>query len=154
MMHSSATKFFIGDTSPVGNDYLNGGDGKDLLYGGRGNDTLTGGSGNDFFSGYGDSTGEYDTFNGNSGADTFSLGYNGSFTTIDYLGSGYAIITDFKQSESDKIRIGGNLSEYTLQKTSNFSGTSALDTLIYRSSDLIAVVQDTTEVNKALDFIV
>lgn len=148
-------EILIGDTSPVGNDYLNGGDGKDQLYGGRGNDTLTGEAGNDFLSGYGDSTtSEYDLLNGNGGADTFSLGYNGSFTSIDYLGSGYAIITDFKQSESDKIRVGGNLSEYTLQKTSNFSGTSALDTLIYRGSDLIAVAQDTTDVNKSLDFIV
>lgn len=143
----------IGSGTPVGNDYLSGEDGNDLLYGGRGNDTLIGGAGNDFFSGYGNSTGEVDRYTGGTGADTFSLGYNGSYTNIDYLGSGYAIITDFKWSEGDKIRVGGSISDYTLQKTSNFSGGAALDTLIYRNSDLIAVVQDTTNVYASLDFI-
>lgn len=141
-------------TTPAGNDYLSGGDGKDLLYGGHGNDTLIGGAGNDFLSGYGGSADEIDTLTGSAGADTFNLGYNGSFsTTIDYLGSGHAIITDFESSEADKIRVGGGISDYTFQ-TSSFSGTLALDTLIYRSGDLIAVVQDTTSVSASFDFIV
>ncbi|BAY76519.1 outer membrane secretion protein [Nostoc linckia NIES-25] len=142
-----------GSGTPAGNDYLSGGNGNDLLYGGRGNDTMIGGANNDFLSGYGGSSGEIDRYTGGTGADTFSLGYNGSFTTIDYLGSGYALIADFKRSEGDKIRVGGSLNSYTLQKTSNFSGSAALDTLIYRNGDLIAVVQDTTNVSTALDFV-
>ncbi|MHC5598092.1 MAG: calcium-binding protein [Nostoc sp.] len=144
----------IGSGTPAGNDYLSGEDGNDLLYGGRGNDTLLGGADNDFFSGYGGVSGEIDTYTGGAGADTFSLGYNGSFTNIDYLGSGYAIITDFNWLQGDKIRVGGSKRDYTLQKSSNFSGTAALDTLIYRNSDLIAVVQDTTNVFAFSDFIV
>ncbi|WP_392480426.1 calcium-binding protein [Nostoc sp. C110] len=142
-----------GSGTPGGNDYLSGEDGNDLLYGGGGNDTLIGGAGNDFFSGYGGSSGEIDRYTGGTGADTFSLGFNGSFSTnIDYLGSGYALITDFQRSEGDKIRIGGSINSYSLTKT-NFSGAAALDTLIYRNGDLIAVVQDTTNVSTALDFI-
>jgi hypothetical protein len=82
------------------------------------------------------------------------LGYNGSYTEIKYLGSGYATITDFKWWEGDKIRIGGSISDYTLNKSQNFGGSSALDTAIYRYGDLIAVVQDTTNVYASLDFIV
>ncbi|MBX9253883.1 calcium-binding protein [Desmonostoc muscorum CCALA 125] len=140
------------DSGTPANDYLSGESGNDLLYGGRGNDTMIGGTGNDFLNGYGSTSGEVDRYTGGTGADTFSLGYNGSYTTIDYSGSGYAIITDFKWSEGDKIRIGGSISDYTLQKTSNFSGSAALDTLIYRYGNLIAVVQDTTNVY-ASDFI-
>lgn len=145
-----------GSTTAIGNDTLYGGSGNDLLYGGRGSDSLNGGSDNDFLNGYG-TTGydslEYDTLTGGGGADTFGLGYNGSWTDIAYLGNGYATITDFDRAEGDKIRLGGGIGDYTLEFT-NFSGSSALDTLIKRGSDLIAVVQDTTTVSKGLDFIV
>lgn len=141
--------------TPTGNDYLSGGDGKDFLYGGGGNDTLTGGTNNDFLNGYSNSIsgGEIDLLTGNAGADTFGLGSGqGSSTSIGYMGSGYAIITDFDRLEGDKIRVGGSINSYTLDKTSSIGGTAALDTLIYKANDLIAVVQDTTNVNAFLDF--
>ncbi|MBW4673742.1 MAG: hypothetical protein KME52_06885 [Desmonostoc geniculatum HA4340-LM1] len=144
---------FGGLSAPVGNDYLEGNDGNDILYGGGGNDTLIGGNGNDFLAGTtgSGSTTEIDRLMGNAGADTFSLGYNGSFTEIQYLGSGYAIITDFKHLENDKIRVGGSSSNYRLQ-TIYLVGNSAADTGIYYGSDLIGVVQDTTNVSIARDF--
>jgi Ca2+-binding RTX toxin-like protein len=145
-------------SSTGGADTLYGEAGNDLLYGGAGTDTLNGGDGNDFLSGGGSSynSGEYDVLTGGAGADTFSLGYNWSSgsVSIDYQGTGYAIITDFKWTEGDKIRVGGSISDYTLNKTMNFGGTAALDTAIYRGTDLIAVVRDTTSVIASLDFIV
>jgi Ca2+-binding RTX toxin-like protein len=138
----------------VGNDYLDGGNGNDTLYGGGGNDTLVGGNGNDFLDGAGGSSNtNYDTLTGGAGADTFGLGYTGSYTEIEYQGPGNATITDFKYLEGDKIRIGGGISDYTLNKSVNLGGTTALDTAIYRSGDLIAIVLDTTDVSASRDFI-
>ncbi|GAB1543238.1 hypothetical protein NUACC21_59120 [Scytonema sp. NUACC21] len=136
----------------VGNDTLYGNDGNDWLYGGRGSDTLSGDAGDDYLVGYGGGSYEYDVLTGGTGADTFGLGYNGYFgAEIDYLGSGYATITDFHYWENDKVRLGGTESNYTLDKTLNWGGTSALDTAIYYGSDLIGVVQDTTSFYLNLD---
>jgi Ca2+-binding RTX toxin-like protein len=156
-----------------GNDTLNGGGGDDFLYGyesnntllgGRGNDTLWadegndtlwGGNGNDYLRGFGYyDRAERDTLIGGVGADTFALGFQwvGTF----YLGEGYATITDFRGRQGDKIEvIGGDssvISRYSLDKSLNFSGSSALDTGIYYLGDLIGVVQDTTHVSIAADF--
>jgi Ca2+-binding RTX toxin-like protein len=136
----------------AGNDTLLGSDGNDSLYGGTGTDSLNGGAGNDFLNGGGSSynSSEYDTLTGGGGADRFALGdSSGSF----YLGAGYATITDFQWSEGDKIQIYGSSSNYTLDKNSNWSGSSALDTAIYKNGDLIAVVQDSTNVYLNYDFI-
>jgi Ca2+-binding RTX toxin-like protein len=125
----------------AGNDRLYGGDGNDRLYdGGGGNDYLSGGNGNDILNGYGAKTGEYDTLVGGAGSDTFLLGDRTS--GVFYQGTGYTTITDFR-SGVDKIELrSGN---YTLQYK-NWSGSSAMDTGIYYGSDLIAVLQDTTNV--------
>ncbi len=40
------------------------------------------------------------------------------------------------------VEVAGNLSDYSLDKSSNYSGGSAWDTGIYYQNDLIAVVQD------------
>ncbi|MGQ4650563.1 calcium-binding protein [Lyngbya aestuarii] len=150
-------KAFGGYSAPSGRDTLDGGEGNDWLYGGGGNDSLMGGEGDDYLDGaFGGSTSEVDTLTGGGGADTFGLGYTGSYTEIKYLGSGYAIITDFNKYgywEGDKIRIGGSIDNYTLDKSQNFAGSSALDTAIYRYGDLIAVVQDTTNVLTWRDFV-
>lgn len=142
-----------GFSAPAGRDQLEGGEGNDWLYGGGGNDTLKGESGDDYLDGaFGGSTSEIDTLTGGPGADTFGLGYTGSYTEIKYLGSGYAVIKDFNWRDRDKIRIGGSRSDYTLDKSQNRSGNAALDTAIYRSGDLIAVVEDTTDVLPLRDF--
>jgi Ca2+-binding RTX toxin-like protein len=162
-----------------GNDYLSGGIGNDILYGGVDDDTLIGGRGNDDLYGiigndrlYGgagndtltggflmldDPSLDCDTLTGGAGADTFILGatdyYYGSFINY-YLGDGYATFTDFNRNQGDKIGIAGdaNTSDYSLDQSQNISGGSALDTLIYYQSDLLAVVQDTIQVSVS-DFI-
>lgn len=145
-----------GLSAPSGNDFLIGGDDNDSLYGGRGNDKLNGGWGDDYLNGYGGySDSETDTMTGGAGADTFVIGYNwrsSSNVDIYYLGSGNAVITDFKAWEGDKIRIGGSIDHYTLVKDQNLIGTSDLDTAIYRYGDLIAILQDTANVIGSRDF--
>jgi serralysin len=142
----------IGSVS--GNDTLYGGDGNDLIYGGKGDDKLYGDAGDDFLNGYqSGSYGERDTLTGGTGADTFGLGYNGSWSEVGYSGdgsAGYAVITDFKYWEGDKVRLGGTESNYQL-KLENWSGSSSLDTAIYYGTDLIGVVQDTTNFFLSLD---
>lgn len=136
-----------------GNDYLDGGTGNDYLGGESGNDTLLGGSGNDYLSGgIGDDrlTGstsrtynslEYDTLAGGSGWDIFVLGESaGNY----YQGGGYAIITDYNGA-NDYIQIK-NTGTLSLSYANLGFGSSALDTAIYQSGDLIGVVQDNTSI--------
>ncbi|MBN3942019.1 MAG: hypothetical protein V7L21_18280 [Nostoc sp.] len=129
------------------NDYLNGWSGNDKLYGDNGNDTLYGYSGNDTLHGSystGYNSNEYDVLNGGSGYDTFVLGSN--FTGNYYQGSGYATIQDY-DGAYDYIRLKGSASSYYLNKTGNYGGSSALDTLIYQNNgDLLAIVQDNTSI--------
>ncbi|NEQ20805.1 MAG: calcium-binding protein [Microcoleus sp. SIO2G3] len=136
-----------------GNDFLNGDAGNDKLVGGKGQDSLIGGEGQDVLTGYSFlGVDEKDTLIGGGGADTFVLGDTiGSH----YLESGFATITDFKSSEGDKIRISGSIFDggYTLTQNQNFSGGSALDTLIHKDGNLIAVVQDTINVFASFDFV-
>ncbi|NET03325.1 MAG: hemolysin [Symploca sp. SIO2B6] len=139
------------------NDTLSGGFGNDDLYGFGGNDTLLGLSGNDYLSGgygndrldgYGVSGIEYDTLSGGAGFDTFVLG--GSWG-VSYQGLGFATITDWDWT-SDFIETIGNASQYSLGY-SDWNGNFVTDTEIYYGSDLIAVVEDTTNVSFARDFL-
>ncbi len=132
-----------------GDDLILGFTGSDVISGGSGSDTLLGESGNDFLFGYGFTTAEYDLLSGGTGADAFFLG--DSFGAY-YEGFGYATITDFNSLEGDLIALAGTESSYSLG-VQNFSGTNDLDTLIYYNSDLIGVLEDTTNVNTAFDFI-
>ncbi len=141
----------------TGDDYLLGGSGQDYLSGYSGNDTLLGlggddylygGEGNDRLDGYATSGMEYDTLSGGTGSDTFVLGGGWGAS---YQGLGYATITDWEW-QYDYIEASGSSSEYTLGY-SDWSGTSALDTEIYYNNELIALVQDTTNVDIARDFI-
>jgi Ca2+-binding RTX toxin-like protein len=137
-----------------GNDYLYSKDGDDLLIGGDGNDylqdyylgndTLIGGAGNDYIAG---GSGN-DTFTGGTGADSFNVAYEAYLPT-----SSYDTITDFSRNEGDKIFVYGNRSDYSLDQTKNISAGSALDTAVYYRNDLIAVLQDTTQVSLAADFL-
>jgi Ca2+-binding RTX toxin-like protein len=134
-----------------GKDALLGGIFNDTLKGGAGDDIIRGNNGDDILQGSDNSNSvEKDTLTGGLGADTFVLGTSngGSF----YLGDGFATILDFKWWQGDTIQVVGSTSDYRLDTTQNFSGTSDLDTAIYRGNDLIAVVQDTVDVIPALDF--
>jgi serralysin len=143
----------------AGNDSLLGGDGNDYLNGDAGNDKLTGGNGNDILTGFqSGSYGEKDILTGGGGADKFVLGYrfyNDEWTTeVGYYGdggNGYATIIDFKYSEGDKVQLTGNYSDYTVNKSMNLGGSSALDTGLYYKNDLIAVFQDNTNFIIGLD---
>jgi Ca2+-binding RTX toxin-like protein len=132
-----------------GNDYLNGYLGNDTLYGDLGSDTLVGGSGNDLL--YGSTayvkgskaynTNEYDVLNGGSGYDTFVLGESlGNY----YLGTGHAIIQDYNALD-DYIRVKGSASSFRLDKSKNLVGGAGIDTAIYSGNDLLAIAQDTTD---------
>jgi serralysin len=132
-----------------GHDLLLGGSGNDFLSGGSGSDVLMGESGNDILVGYGFGLAEYDTLSGGSGADLFVLG---DANNVYYQGAGYATITDFNYLEGDKIQVAGSASNYSLS-FQDMSGGFFLDTLIYFGNDLIAVVQDTTNVVPFFDFV-
>jgi Ca2+-binding RTX toxin-like protein len=140
--------------SEEGDDFLYGEDGDDKLYGGGGNDTLYGGSGNDRLDGYATSgTGSvstYDSLSGGTGADTFVLG---GWWGVSYQGTGFAVITDFNYSEGDKFQIKGSSDQYSLKSEDLSYGSSSLDTGIYYGSDLIGIVQDTTNVILSVDFV-
>lgn len=97
--------------------------------------------------GYSTSGTEYDTLVGGDGSDTFILG--GSWG-VSYQGNAYATISDWNPS-SDYIQTIGNSSQYSLGYA-DYSGSSALDTQIYYGNDLIANVQDTTNLSISRDF--
>jgi Ca2+-binding RTX toxin-like protein len=157
----------------AGNDTLDGYGNNTTMYGGAGNDTLFGGKSGDstLFGGVGDDTleGGYagnnylvggrgndilrsnqknDTLTGGFGADIFQV-YFYSPDLID----GYATITDFRRAQGDKIQVYGSASDYSLDQSQNLSGQLALDTAIYYSNVLIAVLQDTTIASLSSDFI-
>jgi Ca2+-binding RTX toxin-like protein len=131
-----------------GNDWIWGEDGDDELYGCDGNDTLSGGSGNDFLLGADPhlkpvyNSNQYDVLNGGAGYDTFALGtsLNGNY----YLGTGHAIIQDYN-SLDDYIQVKGSASSFRLDKSKNLVGGAGIDTAIYSGNDLLAIAQDTTD---------
>jgi Ca2+-binding RTX toxin-like protein len=138
-----------------GRDTLLGGDGDDTLgdwyHGEPGTDSLNGGAGNDVLYGYGGGV-EYDTLTGGGGADKFVLGQETNSSVNGYayyLGSGYATITDFNWAEGDKFQVYGNESDYSLKYDTSSADTR---TRIFYKDDLIAIVQDTTNVILSADF--
>lgn len=155
----------------AGGDRLKGEAGNDLLYGGTGHDQLAGGDGNDWLNGYGGSFNEQDTLTGGAGADTFVLGdypfnsRNGQAYYIDHpvsvgpstdlrlISNSYALITDFSAAEADKIQVYGDINDYRLEMGSLDVGSASSDTAIYKGDDLIAIVQDTINVNLSRDFV-
>ncbi|MBD3887453.1 calcium-binding protein [Phormidium tenue FACHB-886] len=136
----------------TGNDTLLGNSGNDLLVGGAGSDSLLGGAGNDVLRGFsGGYSQEIDALTGGEGADTFMLG---DATGVFYLGgrnkdgrdASYGLIKDW-DSTHDYIQARGGSNSYRLVKNQNWVGSSAKDTGIYISNDLIGVVQDSTNVS-------
>ncbi len=112
------------------------------------NDMLVGGGGNDRLDGYATSGTEYDQLVGGAGNDTFVLGGNWG---VSYQGAGFATIEDWDWT-SDYIEVFGSSNQYNLLYE-NLIGTLAPDTAIYYGTDLIGVVQDSTNVAMARDFI-
>lgn len=157
----------------AGDDFINGGQGGDRLFGGIGNDTVYGGTGADYLVGtfVGASPTEVDVLRGSGASgltpmqtlsdmltsDTFVLGENLPFlgATAYYNQGGdadYAIIKDF-MGNIDKIQVVGSLNQYSLQGL-NHSGGAAIDTGVYYQGDLVAVIQDTTNVVVGRDFVI
>lgn len=134
-----------------GTDTLYGGAYDDHLDGGTGSDQLYGEAGSDYLKGFGagSSSAQYDNLIGGRGADTFVLGE--SFSDY-YTGSGHAFIQDFSRAEGDKILIHGDSSEYLLDKTLSSTGSSSLDTRVFRNGDLLGIIVDNTNVSLANDF--
>ncbi|GAA6620980.1 calcium-binding protein [Scytonema sp. NUACC26] len=149
----------------AGNDQLYGGDGNDALYGGTGSDFLSGGNGSDRLIGAFQELDSLviDTLVGGAASDTFVLGggWGVSYTSIEGKneGGGYAIIQDWNPA-ADYIEAKGNANQYSIEYSygsfSSVAGTSATDAFIYytgnNGSDLIAVIQDSVDVNFARDF--
>ncbi|MBX7539722.1 reprolysin-like metallopeptidase [Qipengyuania sphaerica] len=103
-----------------GVNVLHGMGGDDQVYGGTGNDTLDGGDGNDRL--YGEKGS--DTMTGGAGADSFI------FMDAAELGTRLAIadiITDFSQSDGDRINLRNVDADSTAEGDQNFAfiGTSA-----------------------------
>ena len=118
--------------------------GNDNLRGGEGNDTLIGGAGNDYLQGNGGNN----TLRGGAGADQFYLGYSvfsGNF--------GVDTVKDFRHHQGDTIAVYGSYNNYSLDKTQNLSGGTALDTAIYYGDTLVGILQDATHVSLLQDFI-
>jgi Ca2+-binding RTX toxin-like protein len=141
----------INGTGNALNNTIIGNSGNNNLWGNGGSDSLSGGAGNDRLNGYGYSgSSEYDTLTGGVGADTFELGniFDSYYDSNGlYTGDGYAIITDFKYQEGDKLQLKGNASLYTESDVNWGIGTPAFDTAIYKSGDLIALLQDVSGSN-------
>jgi Ca2+-binding RTX toxin-like protein len=116
----------------------------DVIIGNSANNVLIGGAGNDILRG----GGGFDILTGGAGTDYFVLG---DANRIDGLGTGYSTITDWSAA-ADFIVTGGNPNAYSLS-FANVSGGSALDTVISYGNDVVAVVEDTTNVSIARDFI-
>jgi Ca2+-binding RTX toxin-like protein len=154
----------VGDDQIIGesgNDYLFGEADQDTLLGGSGSDYMDGGTGNDYLAGYGGdgwlASDETDTLTGGGGADTFVI--DGWTDRISYRGAGYALITDFNYSENDKIQVasGASLADYQLSaEVVNGIGSGALDTVIRKQGDILAIIQDRSgdAVLPHLDFII
>ena len=133
-----------------GSDFISGNGGNDVLVGGGGRDNLIGGSGNDRLVGYGFTAGESDTLTGGFGADTFVLGTSSQRF---YNGLGHATITDYNRFAGDRILISGSRSDYRLVSNSLVGGPARDTLVIGRGNDLIAVIQDTTNISLAADFV-
>jgi hypothetical protein len=158
-----------------GNNYLLGGAGNDNLYGMDGNDSIYGGTGSDYISGGNGSdrligsfqeldSSVVDILNGGAGSDTFVLGggWGVSYRSADHLdeGGGFAIIEDWNPA-ADYIEAKGNANQYEITYSYGGSptqvGKADGDIFIFYkenngTSDLIAIVQDSTDVNFARDF--
>ncbi|MEL6232030.1 MAG: CAP domain-containing protein [Cyanobacteria bacterium J06627_3] len=132
-----------------GNDHVVGGTGNDRLLGGTGNDRLVGGDGNDVLQGAWRKTApEKDVMTGGKGRDTFVLGTT-SGTLYDDGKSGsmglsnYALITDLKVSQGDKIQLS-NDHDYRLGSAPKGveSGRALyIDNGAGQKDELIAVIQ-------------
>jgi serralysin len=108
---------------------------------------LRGGLGRDRLNGYGSAT-DVDTLIGWRDSDTFVLGNS---QKAYYQGDGYAIIADWQQW--DRIELYGKIDDYSIETTQIIMGNSAIDTQIFYKTDLIGIIQDSTQIDLANNFI-
>jgi len=138
--------FLIGNK---GRDTLLGGAGNDRLYGGHDSDRLSGGDGNDQLMGTSNGQkAEKDVLTGGKGRDTFILG-NSKRAFYDDRNAksaglnNYAVITDFKRAEGDRIQLNDN---YSYRLGSTPSGVTKgralfIDNAPGQSDELVAVIK-------------
>jgi serralysin len=115
----------------------------DVIIGNSNSNTLIGGAGNDIIRG----GGGFDRLTGGTGSDHFVLG---DANQLDGLGQGQVTITDWNAA-ADYIVTGGNPNAYSLSFI-NVSGGFGLDTIISFGNDVVAVIEDNTDVNIDRDF--
>jgi Ca2+-binding RTX toxin-like protein len=141
-------------------DVLNGQAGNDVLFGSWGNDQLNGGQGDDQLIGTGNTSGggeffsnpsDIDTLTGGTGADLFVLGGKFIFSYARGGKEHYAVITDFKSNENDRIQMVGPSSGYFL-RSQFYAGVAS--TAIYAGNpnissggDLVAILQNVTSIS-------
>ncbi|HIK05290.1 MAG TPA: hypothetical protein IGS40_11345 [Trichormus sp. M33_DOE_039] len=145
-----------------GNDLLNGGRGNDSVFGGTGSDRLFGDEGNDVLTGADESVGrgfaEFDRLTGGAGSDRFVVGtigsvfYNDGNNTTSGLGD-YALIVDFNALE-DTIQLSGSTSSYSLGSVQISSGTGTALFLNESVSELIAIIQGSTNLSLSASYFV
>lgn len=154
--------FFTGNDRLFGNeghDELIGGFGDDQLFGGNGNDTLLGGAGEDYLEGgagddrlqaYQNLYVNIDFMLGGQGADVFVIGVSNPASN-----ESYGVILDW-QPQIDKLEVTGSSDRYSLV-TGDFGGSNATDVAVISSGfvtdSVIALIQDTTDVDLNRDFI-
>ncbi|NJN88073.1 MAG: calcium-binding protein, partial [Leptolyngbyaceae cyanobacterium SL_7_1] len=141
-----------------GNDFISGGEGDDLIAGDQGNDVLVGDAGNDAFFAFSPapfdlSPSEFDVVTGGTGTDVFFLGNSDNFSPS-YIGPGYVVITDFDPIiDRDSFVAPGLSANYSLNLGASVVGGAALDAQILYQGDVVAIVQDSTDVFLSLDFV-
>jgi Ca2+-binding RTX toxin-like protein len=118
VLSNTALGFRLQAASSLG-QVLTGGGGNDTLVGLSGNDTLSGGVGNDYLTGGGGS----DVLTGGVGADAFVFDKN--YPT----GGGHDTITDFSESQGDRIRVNSidAITSTTTDDHFTFIGTHPFD---------------------------
>ena len=141
-------------TTGTGNELNN------IVTGNTRNNSLSGAAGNDTLNGGGGAR-EIDTLTGGGNADTFVLGLLGTPSYDDGDAStpgheGYALITDFTPSQSDRLRLAGAAAQYRLGVSPfhpdddalyhDSNGNAVLDP---ESDELIAILQSAETLTSA-----
>ncbi|MEO1296325.1 MAG: Calx-beta domain-containing protein, partial [Cyanobacteria bacterium J06636_16] len=158
-LYSSAS---INGTGNSSNNFLKGNKGANVLQGLAGSDSLKGQSGEDTLIGVNQASltpgiAEIDTLNGGQNADLFVLGDDNSVYYDDGEGTSqglgdYALITDFKTSQQDRIQLKGSADAYRVGASPLGTGGKAIFHRVAGEADeLIAVVEGNSTLDLTSD---